>query len=53
MPVQAKPAAAWTSLMFLVLYIDYHHRYQPGEIDKLRGGDILHEPVNGLDPEGR
>ena len=40
-PVQAKLAAAWTSLMFLVIYIDYFHLYQPGEIDVIRGGDIF------------
>ena len=40
MPVQAKLAAAWTSLMFFVIYIDYFHLYQPGAIDQLRGGDI-------------
>lgn len=40
-PVQAKLAAAWTSLMFLVIYIDYFHLYQPGEIDKIRGGVIF------------
>jgi hypothetical protein len=39
-PVQAKLAGAWTSLMFLVIYIDYFHLYQPGEIDVIRGGDI-------------
>ena len=39
-PVQAKLAAAWTSLMFLVIYIDYFHLYQPGEIDAIRGGVI-------------
>ncbi|MGC5225373.1 hypothetical protein ACPW96_22645, partial [Micromonospora sp. DT81.3] len=38
MPVQAQLAAAWTSLMFLVIYIDYFHLYQPGEIDEIRGG---------------
>ena len=37
-PVQAKLAAAWTSFMFLVIYIDYFHLYQPGEIDEIRGG---------------
>src|SRR5919199_1608074 len=31
MPVQAKLAAAWTSLMFFIIYIDYFHLYQPGE----------------------
>ena len=40
-PVQAKLAAAWTSLMFLVIYIDYFHLYQPGEIDVIRGGGII------------
>jgi hypothetical protein len=39
--VQAKLAAAWTSLMFLVIYIDYFHLYQPGEIDAIRGGVIF------------
>lgn len=41
LPVQAKLAAAWTSLMFLVIYIDYFHLYQPGEIDLIRGGVIF------------
>ena len=40
-PVRAKLAAAWTSLMFLVIYIDYFHLYQPGEIDAIRGGVIF------------
>jgi hypothetical protein len=39
-PVQAKMAAAWTSLMFFIIYIDYFHLYQPGAIDQIRGGDI-------------
>ena len=41
MPVQAKLAAAWTSLMFLVIYIDYFHLYKPGAIDEIRGGRIF------------
>jgi hypothetical protein len=40
-PLQAKLAAAWTSLMFLVIYIDYFHLYQPGEIDEIRRGVIF------------
>ncbi len=40
-PVQAKMAAAWTSLMFFVIYIDYYHLYQPGAIDQIRGGRIF------------
>ena len=41
MSVQAKLAAAWTSLMFFVIYIDYFHLYQPGAIDQIRGGGIF------------
>ena len=40
-PVRAKLAAAWTSLMFFVIYIDYFHLYQPGAIDQIRGGGIF------------
>ncbi len=46
-PVQAKLAAAWTSFMFLVIYIDYFHLYQPGEIDEIRGGDIFVFDISG------
>ncbi len=41
MPVQAKLAAAWTSLMFFYIYIDYFHLYKPGAIDQIRGGRIF------------
>jgi hypothetical protein len=41
MPVQAKLAAAWTSLMFLYIYIDYFHLYRPGVIDDLRAGVVF------------
>jgi hypothetical protein len=40
-PVQAKLAAAWTSLMFFVIYVDYFHLYKPGAIDQIRGGRIF------------
>ncbi len=40
-PVQAKLAAAWTSLMFFIIYIDYFHLYKPGTIDEIRGGSIF------------
>jgi hypothetical protein len=46
-PVQAKLAAAWTSFMFLVIYIDYFHLYQPGEIDIIRGGNIFEFEISG------
>ena len=41
MPVQAKLAAAWTSLMFLYIYVDYFQLYKPGAIDQIRGGGIF------------
>src|SRR6478735_9132689 len=40
-PVRAKLAAAWTSLMFLYIYVDYFHLYKPGAIDQIRGGGIF------------
>ena len=46
-PVQAKLAAAWTSLMFLIIYIDYFHLYQPGAIDEIRGGVIFEFAISG------
>ena len=41
MPVQAKLAAAWTSLMFLYIYVDYFHLYKPGAIEQIRGGVVF------------
>lgn len=40
-PMPAKLAAAWTSLMFFYIYIDYFHLFQPGAIDQIRGGAIF------------
>ena len=40
-PVQAKLAAAWTSFMFLYIYVDYFHLHKPGVIDDLRAGVIF------------
>ena len=42
MPVQAKLAAAWTSFMFLYIYVDYLALYKPGVIDDILAG-IVHE----------
>ena len=33
--------------MFLVIYIDYFHLYQPGEIDLIRGGQIFEFDISG------
>ena len=38
MPVQAKLAAAWTSFMFLYIYVDYFALYKPGVIDHILAG---------------
>jgi hypothetical protein len=40
-PVQVKLAAAWTSFMFLYIYVDYFHLYKPGVIDNLRAGVVF------------
>src|SRR5688572_9629309 len=47
MPAQAKLTAAWTSLMFFVIYIDYFHLYKPGAIDQIRGGRIFEFEISG------
>jgi hypothetical protein len=40
--VQVKLAAAWTSFMFLYIYVDYFHLYKPGFVDDILAG-IVHE----------
>jgi hypothetical protein len=40
-PVQAKLAAAWTSFMFLYIYVDYYHLYKPGIIDDIQAGIVF------------
>ena len=42
LPVRAKLAAAWTSFMFLYIYVDYLHLYKPGSIDEILVG-VVHE----------
>lgn len=41
-PVQVKLAAAWTSFMFLYLYVDYLALYKPGLLDEIQSG-VVHE----------
>ena len=41
LPVQARLAAAWTSLSFLYLYVDYFALYKPGVIDDLLAGVVF------------
>lgn len=40
-PVRAKLAAAWTSFMFVYIYVDYLHLYQPGIIDDILAGVVF------------
>lgn len=46
LPVRATLAAAWTSLMFLYLYVDYLAFYKPGFLDEILGG-VVHEFATG------
>ena len=39
-PVRAKLAAAWTSVMFLYIYVDYFHLYKPGSVDDILAGVV-------------
>lgn len=39
-PVKAKLAAAWTSFMFLYIYVDYFGLYKPGVVDDILAGII-------------
>ena len=39
-PVRAKLAAAWTSFMFLYIYVDYFVLYKPGVIDDILVGVV-------------
>ena len=40
LPVQAKLAAAWASIMSLYIYVDYLGLYIPGFIDEIRSGTV-------------
>lgn len=40
-PVQGKLAAAWTSFMFLYIYVDYLQLHKPGVLDNIRAGRVF------------
>ena len=44
-PVQAKLAAAWTSFMFLVIYVDYYPLHKPNVIDNIQAGLVFEFPI--------
>lgn len=47
--VKLKLATLWTSLMFLIIYIDYFHLYMPGKIeDILRGSVFVFDVTQGF-----
>lgn len=46
LPAPAKLAAAWTSVMFLYLYVDYLALYKPDFLDEIRSGHV-HEFTTG------
>lgn len=48
MPVQAKLAAAWTSVMFLYIYVDYFALYKPGFIDDILAGVVFEFDISQL-----
>lgn len=39
-PVPLTLAAAWTSFMFLYIYVDYLALYKPGFVDEIRAGRV-------------
>jgi phage shock protein PspC (stress-responsive transcriptional regulator) len=45
-PVQAKLAAAWTSFMFLYIYVDILNFYKPGVVDGILNGLIWKFDIN-------
>ncbi|BDZ64612.1 DUF6326 family protein [Agromyces mangrovi Wang et al. 2018] len=47
-PVQGKLAAAWTSFMFLYIYVDYYHLYKPGVVDDLRSGVVFEFDISPM-----
>lgn len=47
-PVRAKLAAAWTSFMFLYIYVDYFHLYKPGVVDDILVGVVWEFDVSQI-----
>ena len=41
MPVKGKLAAAWTSLMFLYIYVDHLNLYKPGGVEDILAGRVF------------
>lgn len=39
--VKLKLATLWTSLMFLIIYLDYFHLYMPGSLQDMLAGKVF------------
>lgn len=39
--LKLKLASLWTSLMFLIIYLDYFHLYMPGKIEDILKGRVF------------
>lgn len=46
LPVQAKLAAAWTTFMFLYLYVDHLALYEPGNVQDILNGAVHVFPIS-------
>ncbi len=38
--IKTKLACLWTSLMFLIIYLDYFHLYMPNKLDDIMNGRV-------------
>ena len=39
--VQLKLATLWTSLIFLIIYVDYFHLFMPGSLEEILKGQVF------------
>lgn len=39
--LKLKLATLWTSLMFIIIYLDYFHLYMPGKIEYILKGKVF------------
>ena len=46
--VKLKLASLWTSVMFLIIYIDYFHLYMPGMLNDLLAGKVFVYDISQL-----
>lgn len=44
--VQLKLATLWTSLIFLIVYVDYFHLFMPGSLEEILKGQVFVFDIN-------